>query len=130
MRVIQNPPSREPSNVTGRNMLVDIAARKTGHTGAVESEAIEAAFAVWRSDVLFVLQQLHENFIHAVRDDQRTIAQLASVGATLFSSGNHSLLTVSLGCGGSACFAESQTAAPFFVPQVAREFTSIATEIP
>ncbi|WP_158305362.1 Mu transposase C-terminal domain-containing protein [Opitutus terrae] len=43
--VITGLPSRNPSNVAGRNLIVDIASQKMGHTVQVESLTIEAAYA-------------------------------------------------------------------------------------
>jgi putative transposase len=43
--VVSSPPSRSPSNRTGRNLLVDFASRKMGHTLSVESLTVEAAYA-------------------------------------------------------------------------------------
>lgn len=45
LSVVSSPPSRNPSNATGRNLIVDWASRKMGHTMQVESLTVEAAFA-------------------------------------------------------------------------------------
>jgi putative transposase len=43
--VTQSPPSRIPTNSSGRNLIVDYASRKMGHTMQLESLTVEAAFA-------------------------------------------------------------------------------------
>ena len=44
-RVVQQPPSRNVSNRTGRNVIVDFSSKKMGHTIAVESYSVEGAYA-------------------------------------------------------------------------------------
>ena len=43
--VTQSPPSRVPTNSSGRNLIVDYASRKMGHTMQLESLSVEAALA-------------------------------------------------------------------------------------
>jgi len=43
--VAMTPPSRNPSNAGGGNLIVDFASRKMGHTIPVESLTVEAAYA-------------------------------------------------------------------------------------
>ncbi|MBI2518164.1 MAG: Mu transposase C-terminal domain-containing protein [Opitutae bacterium] len=42
--VATSPPSRNPSNASGANLIVDFASRKMGHTVPVESLTVEAAY--------------------------------------------------------------------------------------
>lgn len=44
--VAGSPPSRNPRSGPQKNIIVDIASRKMGHTVAVESLTIEAGYAL------------------------------------------------------------------------------------
>ncbi len=45
LAVVSSPPSRNVSNASGRNLIVDFASKKMGVTVAVESATVEAAYA-------------------------------------------------------------------------------------
>jgi putative transposase len=45
LSVVTSAPSRNPTNTSGRNLIVDYASRKMGHTHALESLTVETAYA-------------------------------------------------------------------------------------